>query len=78
MIFSKRKDSNFSKVNVVLPTTNVAIPIPENTDVPILENIHFPDSRKCWYHVNQRDDIRQAYIKNGPHQPRLEKYKQSG
>ena len=25
-----------------LPTTNVAIPIPKNVDVPILENIHSP------------------------------------
>ena len=40
--FFKRKDSNSSEVNVGLPTTNVAIPIPENVDVPILENIHFP------------------------------------
>ena len=27
-------------MNVGLPTTNVAIPIPKNVDVPILENIH--------------------------------------
>ena len=40
--FFKRKDSNSSKVNVGLPTTNVAIPIPENVNVPILENIHSP------------------------------------
>ena len=38
--FFKRKDSNSSEVNVGLPTTNLAIPIPENVDVPILENIH--------------------------------------
>ena len=38
--FFRRKDSNSSEVNVRLPTTNVAIPIPENADVPILENIH--------------------------------------
>ena len=30
--FFKRKDSNSSKINVGLPTTNVAIPIPENVD----------------------------------------------
>ena len=42
MIFFKRKDSKFSKVNVVLPTTNVAIPIPKNVDVAILENIYSP------------------------------------
>ena len=111
-----------------MPTTNVAIPIPENVDVPILENIHSPipenvnvpiprnihfpipenadipipennhisqtqfqkvdlDSldydpgarKQIWeYHANQRDEIRQAYIKNGPHQPPLETYKKSG
>ena len=38
----KKKDSNSSKVNVGLPTTNAAIPIPENLDVAILENIHSP------------------------------------
>ena len=37
--FFRRKDSNSSEVNVRLPTTNVAIPIPENVeDAPILEN----------------------------------------
>ena len=40
--FFKRKDSNSSEVNARLPTTNVAIQISENVDVPILENIHFP------------------------------------
>ena len=60
--FFKRKYSNSSKINVGLPTTNVAIPISKNVDVPILENIHsnfekrrcsnpkkysFPNSRKC-------------------------------
>ena len=42
--FLKRKYSNSSEVNVELPTTNVAIPIPENVDIPILENIHSPIS----------------------------------
>ena len=37
--FFKRKCSNSSEVNVGLPTTNVAIPIPENVDAPILENV---------------------------------------
>ena len=97
--FFKRKCSNSSEVNVELPTTNVAIPIPENVDAPILENVedapilenvHFPipknvdvpisetqfqrvdlDSldydprtrKQIWeYHVNQRDEIRLAYI----------------
>ena len=40
--FFKRKYSNSSEVNVGLPTTNVAIPIPKNVDVPILKNIHSP------------------------------------
>ena len=40
--FQKKKDSNFSKINVRLPTTNVVIPILENVDVPILENMHSP------------------------------------
>ena len=40
--FFKRKYSNSFKVNVGLPTTNIAIPIPKNMDVPILENIHSP------------------------------------
>ena len=40
--FFKRKYSNSFEVNVGLPTTNVAIPIPKNVDVPILENIHSP------------------------------------
>ena len=31
-----------------------------------------------WYYVNQRNEIWRAYIKNDPHQPRLEKYNQSG
>ena len=44
--FFKRKGStsNSSKVNVELPTTNVAIPILENVDVPILENVDVPIS----------------------------------
>ena len=57
--------------------------IPENVDVPIsqtqfqkvdLDSLDYdPGTRKqIWkYHVNQRDEIRQAYIKNGSHQPSL-------
>ena len=37
--FFKRKDSNSSEVNVVLPTTNATIPIQENFDFSILETI---------------------------------------
>ena len=40
--FFRRKCSNSFEVNVGLPTTNVAIPIPENVDASILENVHFP------------------------------------
>ena len=83
--FFKRKCSNSSEVNVGLPTTNVAIPIPKNVDAPILENVDVPISqaqfqrvnldsldydpntrKQIWeYHVNQRDEIRRAYIKKG-------------
>ena len=42
--FQKKKNQILQKLNVGLPTTNVAIPIPENVDVPILENIHSPIS----------------------------------
>ena len=38
--FFQKKIFKSSKVNVGLPTTNIAIPISENVDVPILENIH--------------------------------------
>ena len=90
--FFKRKGStsNSSEVNVELPTTNVAIPSPENADVPIsqtqfqridLDSLDYdPGTRKqIWeYHVNQRDEIRRAYIKKGPHQPPLETFKKSG
>ena len=35
--------------------------------------------KQIWeYYVNQLYEIRWAYIKNGPHQPRPEKYNQSG
>ena len=40
--FFKRKCSNSSEVNVGLPITNVAIPIPENVDALILENVDAP------------------------------------
>ena len=42
--FFKRKcsTSNSSKVNMELPSTNVATPILENVDVPILENVDVP------------------------------------
>ena len=35
--------------------------------------------KQIWeYHVNQHYEIRRDYIKNGSHQPHLEKYNQSG
>ena len=40
--FFFKKIQILQKLNLGLTTTNVAIPIPENVDVPILENIHFP------------------------------------
>ena len=82
-------------VNVPIPK-NIPSPIPENADIPILENNHISQTqfqkvdldsldydpgacKQIWeYHVNQRDEIRRAYIKNGLHQPRPEKYNQSG
>ena len=42
LIFFKRKDSNSSEFNVVLPTTNVVIPNLESIDVSIQENVHPP------------------------------------
>ena len=56
-------------------------PILENVDVPIsqtqFQRVDFDsldyDSgtrKQIWeYYVNQRDEIRRAYIKKGPHQP---------
>ena len=77
--------------NVAIPILkNVDVPIPENADVPIsqtqfqridLDSLDYdPGTRKqIWeYHVNQRDEIRRAYIKKGPHQPPLETFKKSG
>ena len=40
--FFKRKCSYSSEVNVGLPTTNVAIPIPKSVDAPILKNVDAP------------------------------------
>ena len=60
---------------------NMYFLIPENIDVPIsqiqFQRVDFdsldydPGTRKqIWeYYVNQRDEIRRAYIKKGPHQP---------
>ena len=79
--FFKRKGStsNSSEVNVELPTTNVAIPNPENADVPIsqtqfqridLDSLDY-DPGTCKqileYHVNQCDEIRHGYIIQCPH-----------
>ncbi|XP_030959239.1 zinc finger MYM-type protein 1-like [Quercus lobata] len=77
--------------NVAVPIPeNADVPIPKNADVPIsqtqfqridLDSLDYdPGTRKqIWeYHVNQRDEIRRAYIKKGPHQPPLETFKKSG
>ncbi|XP_050289786.1 uncharacterized protein LOC126727933 [Quercus robur] len=77
--------------NVAIPILeNVDVPIPENVDVSIsqtqfqridLDSLDYdPGTRKqIWeYHVNQRDEIRLAYIKKGLHQPPLETFKKSG
>ena len=60
---------------------NMHFLIPENVDIPIsqtqfqrvdIDSLDYdPGTRKqIWeYHVNQRDEIRRAYIKKGPHQP---------
>ena len=69
---------------------NMHFPILENVDVPIsqtqfqrvdLDSLDYdPRTRKqIWeYHVNQRDEIRRAYIKKGPHQLPLKTYKKNG
>ncbi|XP_028054567.1 zinc finger MYM-type protein 1-like [Camellia sinensis] len=89
--FFKRKNASFSEVNAdntSLPTSNVNIlekpPIKsqkidvKEIDIGSLER----DLRlriQIWdYHVNQRDEIRRAYIKAGPYQPILSKYPKSG
>lgn len=77
--------------NVDVPISeNVDVSIPENVDVPIsqtqfqridLDSLDYdPGTRKqiLEYHVNQRDEIRQAYIIKGPHQPPLKTLKKSG
>ena len=70
--FFERKYSNSSKVNTGLSTTNVAIPILENVDVPIsqtqfqrvdLDYLDYDSEtrKQIWkYLVNQRDEIRQT------------------
>ena len=52
--FFKRKGStsNSSEVNVELPTTNVAIPIPENAEVPIPENANVPISQTQFQRID--------------------------
>ena len=60
---------------------NMHFLILENVDVPIsqtqFQRVDFDSldydlgtRKQIWeYYVNQRDEIRQAYIKKGPHQP---------
>ncbi|XP_030931295.1 zinc finger MYM-type protein 1-like [Quercus lobata] len=69
---------------------NVGVPILENVGVPVsqtqfqridLDSLDYDlgTRKQIWeYHVNQRDEIRRAYIKKGSHQPPLETFKKSG
>ncbi|XP_030923045.1 zinc finger MYM-type protein 1-like [Quercus lobata] len=88
---SSKVNVELPTTNVTIPIPeNVDVPIPENADIPIsqtqfqridLDSLDYdPGTRKqIWeYHVNQRDEIRRAYIKKGPHQPPLETFKKSG
>ena len=52
--FFKRKGStsNSSEVNVELPTTNVAMPNPENADVSIPENADVPISQTQFQRID--------------------------
>ena len=70
-----------------MPTPSVDVPASENlqTKVPnvtIDKNTSFvrdPGMHKqIWeYDANERDEIRRAYIKLGPYQPKLEEYKKN-
>ena len=88
--FFKRKNLNNSEViadDARLPTPSIDVPISENlqTEVPnvtIDESIGFvrdPGMRKkIWeYDANEWDEIRRAYIKLGPYQPKLDEYKKT-
>ena len=55
--FFKRKCSNSSEVNMGLPTTNVAIPIPENVDAPILENVDAPILDTVHFPIPENVDV---------------------
>ncbi|XP_075640504.1 uncharacterized protein LOC142612275 [Castanea sativa] len=88
--FFKRKNINNFEViadDARLPTPSVDVPVSENlqTKVPnviIDESTGFvrdPGMRKkIWeYDANERDEIRRAYIKLGPYQPKLDDYKKT-
>ena len=88
--FFKRKNLNNSEViadDARLLTPSIDVPISENlqTEVPnvtIDESIGFvcdPGMRKkIWeYDANEWDEIRRAYIKLGPYQPKLDEYKKT-
>ena len=60
--FFKRKYSNSFKVNVGLPTTNVAIPIPKNVDVAILENIYSPIPENANIPIPENNHISQTQL----------------
>ena len=58
--FFKRKYSNSFEVNVGLPTTNVAIPISKNLDVPIPRNIHSPILENADISIPENNHISQT------------------
>ena len=55
--FFKRKVSNSLEFNVVLPTTNVAIPNLENIDSSIQENVHPPRPENVDIPILENADI---------------------
>ena len=88
--FFERKNLNNSEVIVDdarLPNPSIDVPVSENlqTEVPNLTIdestgfVHDPGMcKQIWeYDANERDEIRRAYIKLGPYQPKLDDYKKT-
>ena len=88
--FFKRKNlSNFEVIadDARLPTPSVNVPVFENLQIEVLNVtidkstgfVRDPGMRKqIWeYDANERDEIRRAYIKLGPYQPKLDEYKKT-
>jgi hypothetical protein len=89
--FFKKQNTQSSNANIgdtSLPTSD--IPVPENSPnksrrIDINEfdisSLEFDPGlrRQIWdYNPNQRDEIRRAYIRNGPYRPNVSKYPKSG